>query len=409
MRTVALVLAAASIATCVVLGVEGCGSTYRPDTTAAPDGSNDGATLVDAGADALAPADASACAADLKSDAKNCGRCGHDCLGGACTAGRCEAFEISATGAPLRRIIATDSALFVSSFGGKAGDASGIWRVPKSGGQAEVFVPSLFAATMGILDGTLYFVVFDAPADGAGAHGGLYSCPAAAAAPCMPTLIAPSNQSVGLSIDGGRVFYTDGTSGKGLMVYAPGTPPTTFLSSDPIFGSSIDVYVDGQKVFLTTSAAYALVNQANLLELGPDGGIDIVYDYAHDQALAGRLLGTPTALFFSAYDFTTTTGGVVHRVPRGGSTIDCDFGGGGNRRPLGLYVDDARVYWVNQGIGDAPAYTGSSVASCPLAGCCSTPDVLWTGGGLPTDMAGDTDAVYFVGSESGSIWKLAKP
>lgn len=49
----------------------------------------------DAGTDVAAadtPAEPTCPGADLQKDARNCGRCGHDCLGGACEAGDCEPY-----------------------------------------------------------------------------------------------------------------------------------------------------------------------------------------------------------------------------------------------------------------------------------------------------------------------------
>lgn len=40
------------------------------------------------------------CKADLASDPANCGRCGHDCLGGACNAGRCQPYVFSSANTP---------------------------------------------------------------------------------------------------------------------------------------------------------------------------------------------------------------------------------------------------------------------------------------------------------------------
>src|SRR5262245_8002876 len=43
----------------------------------------------DAEADSSSVTAANPCAADTATDPRNCGRCGHDCLGGACEVGRC--------------------------------------------------------------------------------------------------------------------------------------------------------------------------------------------------------------------------------------------------------------------------------------------------------------------------------
>jgi len=45
---------------------------------------------------------------DLTTDGKNCGRCGHDCLGGGCTLGQCEAIEIEKNQGRLMKV-AVDS------------------------------------------------------------------------------------------------------------------------------------------------------------------------------------------------------------------------------------------------------------------------------------------------------------
>ena len=102
-------------------------------------------------------------------------------------------------------------------------------------------------------------------------------------------------------------------------------------------------------------------------------------------------------------------GGVVRRVPRAGGPAPCDFGGNGNKRPYGVFADATRVYWTNQGEGVAEPYTGGSLVSCDVAGCCTTPDVMWTGDGQPTAVIADVDAVYFTTKGKSSLWKIAKP
>ena len=132
--------------------------------------------------------------------------------------------------------------------------------------------------------------------------------------------------------------------------------------------------------------------------------------YANAEAQARSVQGVPNALLFAAYDFATTTGGVVRRVPLNGAVQPCDYGGTGNKRPLALHVDSTRVYWTNGGDGTAEPYKNGSVASCDLGGCCATPDdVLWSGDGEPSALTSDSDAVYFVAHASGTLWKVAKP
>jgi hypothetical protein len=66
----------------VLLVAIGCGETLAA--------SNDPDASTDAGADTAPSGDAGADACvDTQADPKNCGRCGHDCLGGACANGKC--------------------------------------------------------------------------------------------------------------------------------------------------------------------------------------------------------------------------------------------------------------------------------------------------------------------------------
>jgi hypothetical protein len=407
-RLAALATVATAMAAAAALAIGGCGSTYRPD--AAPstsDASIDAETTPDGGL--TDGGEGNACSADLQSDAKNCGRCGHDCLGGACGAGKCAAVALSVgEGAQFKHLLVTEQYVFAGTVAKLAGKPSGIWRVSKSGNAYEHYVDAKYPSGLARVGDTLYFVIDQPAENGNDTHGGLWSCPIAGASPCTPTLVAAASQAHAVESDRDRVFYTDNAAGKGLMVYVPPAPPTVFR---PGFEERVDVsndmYVDGEKVFVTT-IGYTTPQHGNLLERDADGGLTTVFSYASPTANAGRVFGTPTSLFFSAYDYSVTTGGVVKRMPRGA-------GGGGDlgqagdtKRPYGIYADADRVYWTNQGEGEPPVYQNGSVVTCEHAGCCTTPEVLWTGD-HPTAIGGDADAVYFTTYAAGAIWKIAKP
>lgn len=370
------------------------GSTDAPTTgeAAAPDGGTDSAT----------------CAADLMTSPKNCGRCGHDCLAGTCTAGKCQAAQIAAIpNAPLFNMAVSDQYVFVSTRITLSPQTGGLWRVAKSGGTPDLYVDLPYAEQMAILGDKLYFVVDDSPASGGnGQTGGLYSCPLSGASPCMPTLVASASSPGGIAVDQGRVFYGDGDTGKGLMVYAPPAAPTVFRAG---FGFAPNYVVDGNEAFYSvTITPSSPPNMAKVFHALTDGGVDELYRYESDTADDGRLIGTPSALLFTAYDFSATTGGVVRRIARDGGT-PCSYGAAGNKRPYGVHADGKRVYWANQGDGLAEPYTNGSIASCDEASCCTVPDVLWTGNGQPAAVAGDADALYFATYATGTIWKIAKP
>lgn len=377
--------------------------TYDPNAPAGGDGGGGSSGRPDGSSGGP---DGAACAADPSTDGKNCGRCGHDCLGGTCSAGKCAAFEVAKIpNAPLQAVVIDDTFAFVSTRVTLSWQSGGIWRVPKSGGAAEHYVELPDVRGMAMLGDKLYFAVANAPEDDAGSHGGLWSCPRAGAAPCAPTLVATADSPSAVTADATRVFYTDTAAGKGLMVHAPPGELTVFR---PGKSAGNALFVDGDDAFYTTTI-YSPPQIAKLIQILPDAGFAEVSVYQSATAEGAEVLGAASALTFSAYDDRTTAGGIVRRVPRGGSVTPCDYAAGTNKRPYGLYKDQTRLYWTNQGEGPPEAATGGSLVSCPLTGCCVSADLLWSGDGQPQGVAGDASALYFVTYAAGSLWKVAKP
>ncbi|CAN5801028.1 hypothetical protein BH11MYX4_BH11MYX4_19580 [soil metagenome] len=384
----------------------GVNDIFLDPNASAGDGGIDEASTADRTGQDGGGTDGESCKTDLQTDPKNCGRCGHDCFGGTCNAGTCAAIELaSITDAPLYQVVVSAESVFVSTRIALTTQAGGIWRIPKAGGAPQAYVTIRYAEGLAVLGDQLYFVVDDAPANGTTAFGGLYSCPLVGASPCTPKLIAVATNARGVVIDKGTVFYGDDLAGKGLMTYTPGGAPAVFRAG---FGFSADYFVDGQQAFYTATITNN-PRRAKLIEILPDASTNETYVYENPNASDGTVRGAPTFLLFTAYDDQTTTGGVVRRVPRAGGPAPCDYGANGNKRPYGVFADDKRVYWTNQGEGADPPFTGGSLASCELAGCCTTPDIMWTGDGQPTAVTADLSAVYFVTRGKGSLWKIAKP
>jgi hypothetical protein len=364
------------------------------DGPVSPDGASD------------AGGDATACVADFATDPKNCGRCGHDCVGGACAAGKCAAFELGTVAkAPLAYVVASGPFLFASTITRYTTELGGIWRIPKAGGLPEPYVTLDYAEAMGIVGDTLYFIADDTAYDGVdlAKTGGFYSCPVAGPAPCAPTLIAAAESPGSLTVDKSAVYYTDKAATKGIMRYAAPGPPSVFREGFTVG----KLFVDDPGVFYTWD--FIQSPEVRLLDVAPDGGFATQSTYANPNGSTGQIIGNASSVIYTAYDYRVTTGGVVRRYARVPSALPCDFGGTDNKRPYGLYADATRVYWTNQGGAADHPYTGGSLATCDASGCCTTPDVLWTGDGEPTAITGDATALYFVLRASGSIMKLAKP
>ena len=281
-RTLALlVIATEAVAAAIT---SGCGGSYRAeDTATGADASADGMTTDGTTSDAAA--EANACAADLLTDAKNCGRCGHDCLGGDCESGKCNALHLAETGGRLSRVVRSGSYIFTSSLLRTTTETGGLWRVPVSGGAQETYVTFRHVEGFAVLGDLLYFVVDEPPVDGVDNYGGFYSCPLVGPAPCVPTLIAVADSPREVTVDQGRVFYNDKATPDDLMSFAPPGPPAVFRSSpSATVGLANNLYVDGPAAFITLAGYSGLQQFARLWEVRPDGSAVDTYAYTAPNA-----------------------------------------------------------------------------------------------------------------------------
>jgi hypothetical protein len=346
----------------------------------------------------------------LQTDALNCGRCGHDCIGGACNAGKCEPVQLAELGdTPLEHIVEHGSALYVSTYVNLTTENGGIWKLGKAPGNPALFVSLRYAEDMVVLGDTLYFVVEDGPSDGAGKEGGLYSCDLNGPTPCVPKLIAAADSPRALAVDQGSIYYTDFASTGGIMKYTPPAAPVVFRFD----WRPTRIWVDNESVYYaaTLRPSNPDGNRAALFDLYPDAGdATELTRYEGRYATAGALKGSPNALYFAAFDAETTTGGVVRRVSRPGTpgVPPCDYAPTKLKRPRGIHLDATRIYWTN--LGDpAEPHDNGSIAYCEKDGCCTEPTTHWTGSGQPYAITGDDKGLYWVTNERGTVWKVAKP
>lgn len=382
---------------------------FDENATGGRDGGPESSSTNEGGVDPPDPDGGTCEGVDLQTNPQHCGRCGHDCFGGACVAGKCEAVQIATiSDAPLEYVVTTPTHLFVSSTPTLSTQLSGIWRLPKTGGMPEHFVTLDYAEAMVVHGGLLYFTVWNS----AGSGGGLYSCAVDAPAPCTPAKIVDAELPHSITLDQGKIYFGDQANGNPLLVYTPGGgAPTPFR---PDYGHASNILVDAPAAFYTSNFV-GPPNRLFLWEIFPDGGSEERTRYESPEINEGHAVITPNAVYLTGYEFFPPAGGVVRRVPRNGSVTPCDFGGTTNKNPYGLAVDATRIYWTNQGdtgvgAGGRPPFTmNASLATCPLSSCCTTPEILWTGNGNPRGIAAEDRVLYFVTWGSGAIWKIAKP
>jgi hypothetical protein len=310
----------ASIRSLALLAVCACTSTAGlagggdqvPDGGSAPDAADATAPLPDASAFEAAPD--GPCSNDLQTDAKNCGACGHDCLGGVCSAGTC---------LPV-----------IAAVPGDAGATSGLTIDPS---------------------GTLYWVNY---VSGAILRGG------ATIASSTP------NGPSGIAVHGGLLYWTnyaDGTLTRAALDGGAPTPLVASLGNPGCFdfdaqgriyvsdyGAGRVVRIDGAVVTpiltnltkpwgVAVSGAQIYVSEytatGTILTAGLDGSG--AKPLATGEDYPGCIAVDGTSLYWADNDDT----GGVRRMDLATGIVTWFATGGAE---LGIAIDAKSVYWANE-------------------------------------------------------------
>jgi hypothetical protein len=309
-------------------------------------------------------------AVDVMSDPKNCGSLGHDCLGGACLAGRCQPVELHRGTADVpggnayeriyERSIAVDSSRVLWLLG--PGDASKMASCTKTGCTAsEPVLASLDGAAGSIVaddEGAYFAVLFSAAA-------GIYrSSPAG-----TTKLTGQVTYGADIRLAGDRIYIADRRD---------------------------NAQNGGVHTLLRDGGSHARVAQkpSNLDIVRLDVGTDTVFvanpDRIYARALAagefdplGEIIDVPQDCFGVVVD---RANGILYWSDRKGVTIRrCSTANGGagctsgsteisqgkldGGEPMGLSFDGSRLYVVSDHAGSE-----SRISSCDPSSCAST----WT-------------------------------
>lgn len=374
-----------------------------------PDGSTDGAMTQDGPVMANeAGAEGGPCnAATLASDPANCGRCGHDCVGGTCSAGVCQPVVLSAgLGAPAGLAVDATS-VYVTMF-----ETGAVVAFPKGGGVGIPLASGQTKARGVTVNGsTLFWADGDFAFNDAGAKGGIWKC---ALPGCgTPLLVTPSGYGTSYPvIHGAFLYYSTGEDGTVARIPIAGGSSATVATTSNAFGIAVDdVY------------AYYTSSQPSLYRAHIDGsssGSEEQLGAANGTTAnsATGFVAVDADRVYWAYTDDAKTGHVLSAAkaaPTGGSITygtDAD-----NVYPVGVAVDADNIYWSTAGASasvDVPVGDGK-VFACPRQGCgAGGPTVLATGNLFSGPIAVDDKAVYWVEygaatGSSGRVRKVAKP
>lgn len=116
----------AVLATCVFVACSSFGSSSAPP--GGTDDAGEGGAVLEGGS-----AEATACT-NVDTDPANCGRCGHGCQGGACTAGRCQPMELARfTDEPTANVVLTRTHVYWNTMESLAGGPGKVFSCAKTG------------------------------------------------------------------------------------------------------------------------------------------------------------------------------------------------------------------------------------------------------------------------------------
>jgi hypothetical protein len=307
---------------------------------------------------------------DTSSDPKNCGTCGHDCLGGQCSAGVCQPVTL-ASAPSVASLTANGTAVYwttpagvfsclgsgcngtpftVSNAGGTSrpgqilvaagsvywlgigsfGDPIFTCPISGCGSNAPLVVPKANALTSAFTsDGQrLYWATLPA---GGGNVLPLFDCPLAGISGCMPVTYEPQNA------------YVPTASGDGYSMASNGS---TVVWLDEM-GGNVSTCAAGSSCNKITTLAS---NRSNLSIVAVDGARAYWFDSMGLSSCSLSGCSSPTAVASGSGNSIATDGTHVYWTS-GTSVMRASVGGSvdtvaSNQLGAGwVAVDSARVYW----------------------------------------------------------------
>ncbi len=352
-------------------------------------------------------AEDASCAADTTSDPANCGTCGHDCLGGKCTAGQCQPITLATTSGSVG--IAIDSTYVY--WANTSTTSAGIYKINKTltgpGTPLAVETGATYEKVQGLAsDGSYVYWTNKAT----GATGSVQR--ALPTGGGLTTLVTGQNQPdwIAVTVDGTDVVWTNQGTNQVMAtpVTSSGATPTALNTTNELGTLPAGIAIDATTVYYATKTT---------------GGGE-----AESVPLAGGMvsqLGPATYVGITVdNDNVYWTGGfaspIVSQNAKGGdpSGVQVIASGGALTCPLHLVSDGNNVYFFDQGtttaVTDAgPAGTivagAGALYRVPVGNSAKLPKPIVSGLTDPQAVVEDATALYWVtGGTSGAVMKLAK-
>jgi len=383
-------------------GVLGDGGPGGGDGSATGDGSTgggDGSTTDDGSAPGDAAGGDASCApgADFSSDKANCGRCGHSCLGGDCTAGVCQPVTLAVAQSNPFGVAVHGTRVYWTSFG-----ANTVSMADKADGKnAGPVAASGVSSPWGIRvdDAFVYW------ANNETSTGSIARCPLAGCGAAAPTKLVKADEPTDIALFGARLYFTESNSGSVRAIdVADGGAPLDLTG--PTINRPFKLVTDGVYVYFTSNE-----NILHSVKVTGGAAVDLV-DAVDNSGIA---LDPATGTVF--YTLTGNTGSITTVSKDGGPPTGF---AGSQKNPLNVVVDANYVYWTDNGTVSSPANANDlldgSVLACARPGPCTKPIVLASAQHAASGITIDDTAVYWtnagaggIGNGDGALMKVAKP
>jgi hypothetical protein len=345
---------------------------------------------------------------DLQTSGTNCGRCGHDCLGGACDAGVCQPVALTTSNGTNRQPtdIAVDDA---SVYWAEPYSNGTVYKADKNGNNAIVMFDQ--TAASGHVTFPFHLTVDSNSIYVADYGGYVLSC---AISGCggnpntLGTLNAGNSNPIYLALGGAYVYASDNDGNVWRMPRDGGASPSSVAMYSPVLPDSGGSQSVPFELAVDTTAVYFTNGDGTVQKAPLDGGALQQLGAGPVQTAGGIALGNGVVYFTQNVD----PGGTVNSLTTaGGGTLNVIQGG--QHQPFSIAADANNLYWVTE--GSNPDLHDGTVMMCPLTNC--TNPIKLAGAQLdPVGIAVDSTAVYWVNNafsaqpnESGGVYRVAKP